>query len=108
MGVPKWTPIQAREMKLKRVDKKAMNFFVRFLHNPYNPLKLMIVFKYFLRVDIFISYECNSSRPLTFVEIRLHAIFILMQYLLMFVACSTFFSMTALKKVNILEVNKAH
>ena len=51
-----------------------MNFFVRFLHNPYNPLKLMKVFKYFLTVDILISYECNSSSPLTFVEIRLHAI----------------------------------
>ena len=37
-----------------------------------------------LKVDILIPYECNSSRPLTFVEIRLHAIVILLQYLLMF------------------------
>ena len=80
-------------MKLKRVDKNARNLFVRFLHNPYNPLKLMAVFKYFQKV---ISYESNSSSPLTFVEIRLHAIVILLQYLLiMFVVFSTFFSGTA-------------
>ena len=34
-------------MKLKGVDKNARNLFVRFFHNPYNPLKLMTVFKYF-------------------------------------------------------------
>ena len=51
------------------------------------------------KIDILISYECNSSSPLTFVEIRLHAIVILLQYLLvMFFACSTFFSRTALNK----------
>ena len=61
----------------------------------------MKVFKYFLKVDILVSYDCNSSSPLTFVEIRLRAIVILLQYLLMFVTCSTFFSMTASKKVNI-------
>ena len=39
---------------------------------------------------------------MTFVEIRLYAIVILLQYLLiMFVACSTFFSRTASNKVNI-------
>ena len=37
-----------------------------------------------LKVDILIPYECNSSSSLTFVEIRLHAIVILLQYLLMF------------------------
>ena len=79
-------------MKLKRVDKNAMNLCARFLHKPYNSLKLMTVFKYFQKVDTLISYECNSSSPLTFVEIRLHAIVILQEYLLiMFVACSTFF-----------------
>ena len=83
-------------MKLKRVDEDARNLFVRFLHNPYNPLKLMAVFKYFQKVEILISYECNSSSPLTFFEIRLHAIVILLQYLLiMFVAGTTFFSRTA-------------
>ena len=52
----------------------------------------MTVLKNFQKVDILISYECNSSGPLTFVEIRLHTIVILQEYLLiMFVACSTFF-----------------
>ena len=70
-------------MKLKRVDKNARNLVcVRFLHKRYNPLKLMTVFKYFQKVDILISDECNSSSPLTFVEIRLHAIVILQEYLL--------------------------
>ena len=78
-------------MKLKRVDNNAMNLCVRFLHKPYNPLKLVTVFKCFQKVDTLISYECNSSSPLTFVEIRLHAIVILQEYLLMFVVCSTFF-----------------
>ena len=48
-----------------------------------------------LKVDILIPYECNSSSSLTFVEIRLHAIVILLQYLLMFYF---FLSRTALKK----------
>ena len=59
----------------------------------------MTVFKYFQKVDTLISYECNSSSPFTFVEIRLHAIVILQEYLLiMFVACSTFFLKDGLKK----------
>ena len=68
----------------------------------------MTIFNYFQiiqqrRLTFYrISYECNSSSPMTFVEIRLYAIVILLQYLLiMFVACSTFFSRTASNKVNI-------
>ena len=47
-------------------------------------------------------YECNSSSPLTFAEIRLHAIVILLQYLLVIIfACSTIFPRTASNKVNV-------
>ena len=95
-------------IKLKRVDKNARNLFVRFFQNPQDPLKLMTIFNYFQiiqqrRLTFYrISYECNSSSPMTFFEIRLYAIVILLQYLLiMFVACSTFFSRTASNKVNI-------
>ena len=46
--------------------------------------------------------SATHQSPLTFVEIRLHAIVILLQYLLiMFVVFSTFFSGTAWNKVNI-------
>ena len=49
-----------------------------------------------------ISYECNSSSPLTFAEIRLHTIVMLLQYsLVMIFACSTIFSRTASNKVNV-------
>ena len=40
--------IKTTSMKLKRVEKNARNLFVRFFfHNPYNPLKLTTVLKYF-------------------------------------------------------------
>ena len=94
--------------KTEEGRQKREKFVRFFFQNAKDPLKLMAIFNYFQIIQqrrltfYWISYQCNSSNPMTFVEIRLYAIVILLQYLLiMFVACSTFFSRTASNKVNI-------